>query len=65
MFRLWALRIALSYLLAFLMGMGPRGLWIGIMLSNVVAGLLMLVWVSLGKWAKPIIKTQGKTPAET
>ncbi|MEM0234704.1 MATE family efflux transporter [Thermofilum sp.] len=65
MFRLWALRIALSYLLAFLMGMGPRGLWIGIMLSNVVGGLIMLVWVSLGKWAKPIIKTHGKTPAET
>jgi putative MATE family efflux protein len=64
MFRLWALRIALSYLLAFLMGMGPQGLWIGIMLSNVVAGLLMLLWVSLGKWARPIIKTHGKTPAE-
>jgi Na+-driven multidrug efflux pump len=64
MFRLWALRIALSYLLAFLMGMGPMGLWIGIMLSNVVGGLLMLVWVSLGKWAKPIIKTHGKTPPE-
>lgn len=53
--RLWLVRVGLSYLLAFPAGWGPLGVWTGIMLSNVVGGLLMAAWLTLTNWAKPVI----------
>jgi putative MATE family efflux protein len=54
--RLWLVRIGLSYVLAFALGWGPAGIWLGIMLSNVVGGALVLAWLALADWAKPIIR---------
>jgi putative MATE family efflux protein len=56
MFRLWGLRIALGYVLALWIGMGTWGIYIAFALSNFLGGLLSSAWVSLGKWAKPVIK---------
>ncbi len=55
--RLWVLRNALAYLF----GPGPlnigvKGLWIGMSISNVIAGLLALGWILRCSWLKPIIK---------
>ncbi|WP_237697075.1 MATE family efflux transporter [Desulfurococcus amylolyticus] len=56
--RLWGIRILLGYILAFTIGLGSLGVWISMSLSNVVAGLLMIIWVARGGWAIPVIKTR-------
>lgn len=55
-FRLWIVRIGLGYLMAFPMGMGSRGMWLSISLSNLLAGLLSLIWLARGRWNVPIVR---------
>ncbi len=62
--RLWGLRIGFSVLLAFIMGMGPIGIWIAMTISNVVAGILSLYWISRGTWLKRVIQVPAQ-PATT
>ncbi|MCC6032906.1 MAG: MATE family efflux transporter, partial [Desulfurococcaceae archaeon] len=58
LFRLWVLRNVLAYLFGpGPLGMGVRGLWIGMSVSNVVTGLLALLWIVKGNWLKPVIKS--------
>ncbi len=58
LFRLWVLRNVLAYLFGpGPLGMGVRGLWIGMSVSNVVTGLLALLWIMRGTWLKPVIKS--------
>jgi len=54
--RLWVLR----NLFAFLLGPGPigwgvTGLWLGMALSNVLMGLVALLWIMGGSWLEPVI----------
>jgi len=58
LFRLWVLRNVLAYSFGpGPLGMGVRGLWIGMSVSNVVTGLLALLWIVKGNWLKPVIKS--------
>ncbi|MEM1848946.1 MAG: MATE family efflux transporter, partial [Thermofilaceae archaeon] len=61
--RLWGIRVGLSYVLAFTMALGPLGVWIGIMLSNIAGGLLMGAWLVHGKWARPVITELNGNPS--
>jgi len=54
--RLWLLRIPLSWLLAYSLGLGDLGLWTGMAISNYVAGILGFIWSLRGSWARAIIK---------
>ncbi len=54
-FRLWVLRIGLSILLAYRLGLGPLGIYLGMALSNVGAGLLALLWVMGRTWIERVI----------
>ncbi len=54
--RLWLLRIGLSYLLGIVWGLGSDGVWIGMTVSNIVAGLGALIWIIHGKWAEKVIE---------
>lgn len=58
--RLWALRVAGGYVLAFLLGLGSMGLWLAIMLSNIAGGLLMFYWVAKGGWVVPISRGSAR-----
>ena len=58
--RLWGIRLALGYFLAFTFGMGALGIWLAIALSNVAGGLISILWIKYGNWAKPVVK---KNPA--
>lgn len=60
--RLWLLRIGLSYLLAQGLSMGTTGIWIGMTISNIVAGLLGLAWIMQGRWLKRVIELPMKPP---
>lgn len=58
LFRLWVLRNVLAYLFGpGPLGMGVKGLWIGMSISNIITGLLALSWIMRGSWLKPVIKT--------
>jgi putative MATE family efflux protein len=54
--RLWGVRIALGYLLAFTFGAGSFGVWLAISLSNVVGGIASILWVRYGNWAEAVVK---------
>lgn len=54
--RLWLVRLALGYLMAFPLQMGSLGIWLAIALSNIVGGAVALIWIRYGKWTKPIVK---------
>ena len=54
--RLWGCWVGIGYLLALYMGYGPLGIWIGMSLSNVFAGIVSLIWLKYGKWIRPIIR---------
>jgi putative MATE family efflux protein len=54
--RLWVVRVALGYLLAFYLGMGTLGAWLAISLGNVVGGVAAILWIKYGGWAEAVIK---------
>ncbi|MGQ9539303.1 MAG: MATE family efflux transporter, partial [Candidatus Bathycorpusculaceae bacterium] len=54
--RLWGIRIALGYLLAFTVGMGSLGIWLAIAISNAIGGVIAILWIKYGNWAKAVIK---------
>jgi putative MATE family efflux protein len=54
--RLWGIRLALGYSLAFAFGMGSLGVWLAISLSNIVGGTISIFWIRYGNWAEAVIK---------
>jgi len=54
--RLWGVRLGLGYLLAFAFGIGSLGIWLAISMSNVVGGLISILWIKYGNWAEPVVK---------
>ena len=54
--RLWGVRLGLGYFLAFSVGMGSLGVWLAIALSNVVGGVISILWIKYGNWAHPVVK---------
>uniref|UniRef100_A0A7C5YX44 MATE family efflux transporter n=1 Tax=Ignisphaera aggregans TaxID=334771 RepID=A0A7C5YX44_9CREN len=67
MVRLWGLRIGLGYLLALTFSLETLGIYIAFAVSNIIGGLLSILWIYIGTWAKPVIKevrTQIPKPIE-
>ncbi len=54
--RLWGLRVPLSYLFAFPLGMGSTGVWIGMTASNIAAAFLALGLLATGIWKRKVIE---------
>ncbi len=54
--RLWGVRLAAGYLLAFTFGLGSLGIWLAISLSNVVGGSIAILWIKYGNWAEAVVK---------
>ncbi len=61
--RLWLLKIALSYILALWLVMGPDGIWVAMAISNAVIGIITVGWVLSGRWAERVIEL-GALPPE-
>ncbi len=57
--RLWGIRLALGYLLAFTFRMDSLGIWLTISLANLLGGLASVLWIKYGNWAEAVVK---KTP---
>jgi len=54
--RLWGLRVPLSFLFAFPFGLGATGAWWGMSASNILAGLLAVVFLGRYSWQHAIIE---------
>ncbi len=54
--RLWILRIPLSYTFAFVAGMQSDGVWLGMSLSNVIAGLAAVGFIVSRSWQRSVIE---------
>ncbi|MFP4613909.1 MAG: MATE family efflux transporter [Spirochaetaceae bacterium] len=48
--RLWGLRVPLAYLLAVAVGLGPLGIWISMVISNVAIAAVGFHVLSKGRW---------------
>jgi len=53
--RLWGLRVPLAWFFAISLKLGSRGVWIGMTVSNIVAGLLSLVLLFAVDWRKSVV----------
>ncbi|MEM4685681.1 MAG: MATE family efflux transporter, partial [Sulfolobales archaeon] len=61
LFRLWVLRNLLTYIFGpGPVGLGVKGMWIGMSASNIITGVLALMWILRGSWLKPVIKTNDE-----
>lgn len=54
--RLWGLRIPLSYVFGILLGMGSLGTWVGMAISNVIAGSLAYILMRRSLWVMRVIE---------
>ncbi len=58
--RLWGLRVPLAWLFGIGLHLGSQGVWIGMTISNVAAGILSLILVRTVDWHRKVIE---RTPA--
>jgi putative MATE family efflux protein len=57
--RLIAVRVPLSYVLGISLGMGSRGIWLGMSISNVVAAVMGMILLGTDGWKKKVIEHAG------
>ena len=50
--RLFVLNIPLALIFAFVMDLGLKGVWMGIMVSIILSGIISAIWFKLGTWKK-------------
>ncbi|MFO7941553.1 MAG: MATE family efflux transporter [Bacillota bacterium] len=55
---LLGLRVPLAYFLAGFTELGTRGLWWGVLLSNVIGGILATAWFSRGGWKQSLVEDE-------
>lgn len=60
--RLWVLRVFLAWALAYPLGFGTTGMWVGMTLSNVLGGIVLVLWLSRGTWKKKVIRVPAASP---
>ena len=60
--RLWVLRIPLSYVFGFTLGLGADGVWWGMSLSNVLAGLIALGFLLSRGWQRSVVEPPTPPP---
>ncbi len=57
--RLWGIRLGLGYVLAFAFGTGSLGIWLAISSSNIVGGLVSILWIKYANWAEAVVKSDS------
>jgi putative MATE family efflux protein len=62
--RLWGLRVFLAWLFGYQLGFGTAGMWVGMTLSNVLAGIALVLWLRRGTWKRRVVRplTHAPTP---
>ncbi|MBN1859446.1 hypothetical protein JW848_09610, partial [Candidatus Bipolaricaulota bacterium] len=66
LFRLWALRVPLVYILAFTLGMAANGIWWAMLASNFGTALVSLLFFMTGNWEKRVVRpSESRLDADT
>ena len=60
---LWLGRVPVVYYLAFVLGWGPTGVWIGMAVGHIVGGIAAALWFTRGTWREAIIDQPSREPA--
>jgi putative MATE family efflux protein len=55
MVTLWLGRVPTVYFLAFTLGWGPMGIWVGMALGNIVGAVVAALWFTRGTWKEAIV----------
>ncbi len=42
--------------MAFILNIGSIGVWLAIAISNIIGGIIAIIWIKYGNWAKAVIK---------
>jgi putative MATE family efflux protein len=61
---LWIGRVPTVYYLAFVTGLGPTGVWIGMALGNIVGAIGAGLWFFRGTWKEAVIDDAPDMPGE-
>ena len=61
--RLWGLRVFLAWLFGYQLGFGTTGMWVGMTLSNVLAGIALVLWLRRGTWRRRVVQPLTHAPA--
>jgi len=61
--RLWGLRVFLAWLFGYQLGFGTTGMWVGMTLSNVLAGIAIVLWLKRGTWKRRVVRPLTHAPA--
>lgn len=62
MVTLWAGSLAMSYVLVAVVGMGPRGIWIGYSLGDILGAVVATLWFTRGTWKHTVIDDRTAEP---
>ena len=65
LFRLWALRVPLVFLLAFTFGFGASGVWWAMFASNLGTAILAMAFFLSGNWVHRVIKAPALSDEAT
>lgn len=61
---LWAVRVPLTYYLVFVAGWAETGIWIAVVMGDVVGCIAALAWYSRGTWKERYVEVENEsTPA--
>lgn len=55
LFRLWAIRIPLAYVLGYGMKLGADGVWWSMLISNILTACVSALWFTRGTWKEAVI----------
>jgi putative MATE family efflux protein len=62
---LWIGRVPTVYVLAFVMDLGPTGIWIGMALGNILGAIVAVAWFMRGTWRQTVIDEGPGVEAES
>jgi putative MATE family efflux protein len=61
---LWVGRVPVVYVLAFTLGMGATGVWIGMAMGNVVGAIGAVAWFTRGTWKEAVVEEDAGDEAD-
>jgi len=60
---LWIARVPLVYVLSFVAGLGPAGIWYGMAAGHVIGAIGAGLWFTRGTWKEAVVDTTGTSGA--
>ncbi len=62
---LWIARVPVTYYLVFVAGWGTTGIWLGVVVGDVVGAIAAIAWFRRGTWKESLVESGGGDPDET